>query len=1166
MKIITRSGLRCVLILLICAGTSAQTPDLVVQTSHGVLIQSIAFSPNGNLLASGGGDGTIKLWDVQSGRQIRTLTGHPPFKVEEREYWLDTYDPLLNVFEGMDTQGRLNTPHALAFSPDGKTLASGSNARTIIIWDVATGNRLTTIHSPVGIWFVAFSSDGKTLLSQSEQKSEEHSYRYWEVASGNELKNSSPPLSSFRLPWQTPDGKLTVRYSEEETSLKIFDSGGHQVRVLEGHEGGVRRAIFSPGGNILASGGWDRTVRLWNLNGKEQTRVLGKHGSFVSSLAFSADQKILASGSADLTIKLWDVTSGRELRTLRGYSINSFPLAFGRDNGLLLANTGARAHVWDLRKGRKLASARIHKGTIHIVLFSRDRGVFATSDESTAGITAWTRNSTQLDDYRRALKLPNVIFPADVDDWVDYAESDKTIKLWNGDDGTLKKQLGGNAGEITSLAFSYDSKVLASGSEDHTIKLWKLNSEEEPLTLKGHNADVSAVAFNPTGQFLASGDSDGNLKLWNLTTLKEMPLAGNVRGDRIISIVFPADEKSLISFEGALTDLKIRIWDLDSYQLRDAFSFRRSPEKIDQVLNLVPDVFQKMNFPVTDDARFYAVSRPGGRIGLFARDTLSDQTDEARIPLAWLIALGDEDWVVVTPNGQFDTNNLERPEGLNWTFPDTPLQPLSFEIFMRDYYEPRLLPRLLKGETFGQLPSLAALNRIQPNVGKLSIVPQDNKRDLVTVNVEVASTGGQCLKDGQRLPCESGVYDLRLYRDGQLVAQYPQTKAGDAASDLSTQNRQQELAEWRKSSVVKTDEGKPISIATGAQSIRFTNIRLPQRSDVSKVEFTAFAFNRDRVKSVTSEPIFYPLRQPRPGVKRRAFVICVGVDATSDPSLRLGFAPYGARDIEQLLREKLQSQYEVVSVPLISENKQDSADIEQDRATKGNIQAVLNLLSGESGTTTQRQVFSMLRSATPDDLVLLYIASHGYSDPKGKFYIIPSDIGSPEGVSEQLLNRCLQHSEQSASCRAAREFLHHSISTDELTQWLQPIDAGQVVLILDSCHSAAVSGSNFRPGPMGDRGFGQLSYDKGMLVLAATQADNAAWGILDRSLLTYALTDQQLGTGQPFDFSRWLGEAERQVPELYNRYVKNQESTVLETPQEPELFDFTKKRSTIANH
>jgi hypothetical protein len=152
----------------------------------------------------------------------------------------------------------------------------------------------------------------------------------------------------------------------------------------------------------------------------------------------------------------------------------------------------------------------------------------------------------------------------------------------------------------------------------------------------------------------------------------------------------------------------------------------------------------------------------------------------------------------------------------------------------------------------------------------------------------------------------------------------------------------------------------------------------------------------------------------------------------------------------------------------------------------------------------------------------------------------------------------LKNSEQSSSCNNGGQLLQHSITSDELTQWVEAIDAGQMVLILDSCHSGAVTGPGFKPGPMGDRSFGQLSYDKGMLVLAAAQAEQLDTGSLalgNRSLLTYALTQQN--TGPVVDLRQWLSEAEQRVPKLYQQFVKAEAGSI-ESDQEPVLFDFSK--------
>jgi hypothetical protein len=225
-----------------------------------------------------------------------------------------------------------------------------------------------------------------------------------------------------------------------------------------------------------------------------------------------------------------------------------------------------------------------------------------------------------------------------------------------------------------------------------------------------------------------------------------------------------------------------------------------------------------------------------------------------------------------------------------------------------------------------------------------------------------------------------------------------------------------------------------------------------------------------------------------------------------------------------------------------------------EEATKARLETVLAILAG-AGTLAERASFPQLRAATPDDLVVLYIASHGYSAPDGTFYLVPSDV-MPVGVSERLLNRCLGTGESSASCTSARVFLGKSISSFELTRWMRRIDAVDMTLILDSCHSAAVTGRNFKPGPIGDRGFGQLAYDKRMRVLAATESNNVAWGTLllgDRSLLTQALIESAEAGGDKSDLTQWLGRVEDLVPDLYRKNIPSEAR-----PQYPVFFDFTR--------
>lgn len=1195
---IIRLVVQCAPVLLLSTlWAVAQQPALVVQTNHSAWIHSVAFSPDGKILATGG-SGDIKLWEIATRRQIRTMyPGGVRFDMlGEKPLWTRSKAMSVNLFERFDGNGWADTISSLSFSPDGNTLASGGTDKTLKLWklrskdhaDNTTPDKATT--TPVRVWFVTFDEKGETLLSIGE----DNSYRFWDATTLVEITANAPSLRSFHLPWQSRNGRFKAEYAENRNTLAILDSTTNERRIIGKHAAGITSAVISPDGETVASCGWDRTVRIWDVTGKKKPRLLGGHDSFIASVAFSKDGKTLASVGGDLKVKLWDVGSGKE-RTLYGYGSRVEPVLIAEADQLLITKSENIVHVWNMKNGQKLRDLTLHKGHVNLVAFDPTKRMLATSDQTVNNLaqmtvcvalifnqyqssneikrTPETENCVVMEPLEKARTAPlilesfaNFVTPKSPDPLGRYDElliSDNVISLW--DPATdIVKTLRGHVGQISSLAISRDGDLLASGDSKGVLRLWRIH-DNVTTSILAHDKHIEAIAFSPNGRKVASVDDNGILRLWNVK-VNDYDLDLEPQRDGI-----KLNLKSVLAVEG-FSEGVFSVFGRDAKNEFTSTSYdfatgqiTTTPEmdlenkyELNRLQQIISNRFGRA---ITSDGKFVFEFDESGKLGLFAKEGFESTSSQL---LGWLIDFDKNSWAVVTPDGHFDTNRLEKPDGLNWVFPDAPLTPLSFEIFMRDYYEPRLLPRLLKGEKLSEVPSLAELNRTQPKVEKITVLSRPGNPESVDVKVAVTSVAGQCHRSNKLMPCESGVYDLRLYRDGQLVGQAPNFESTSSGTNSSGQNRQTRLEQWRKNSLVKTAAGAPVNVAAGTREITFTDIQLPRRAGVSQVSFSAYAFNEDRVKSETSAGAVYVLSQSRPSARQRAYIIAMGVDATSDPSLRLGFAPHGARDVEQLLNEKLKSQYDVINVPLVSEYKEDISDLAQDLATKINLQTVLTILSGRDVTPAVRRSLpnlEQLRAATPDDLVVLYIASHGYADPNGKFYVIPSDIGDPAGLSEELLNRCLTSSEQSASCQAAQEFLRHSVSSDELAKWLQPIDAGQMVLVLDSCHSAAVSGPDFKPGPMGDRGFGQLSYDKGMLVLVATQAENLNWATLelgDRSLLTYALTQQQ-AAGQSFDLREWLSQAEQQVPELYRRFVKEKQQPT-EEAQEPALFDFSRKQ------
>ncbi|WPJ63597.1 hypothetical protein SMAC4_13655 [Sordaria macrospora] len=307
---------------------------------HSGDVYSVAFSPDGQRLASGSEDETIKIWDPASGSCLQTLKGHS------------------------------GDVRSVAFSPDGQRLASGSWDETIKIWDPASGSCLQTLKGHSGwVYSVAFSRDGQRLASGSEDET----IKIWDPASGSCLQTLKGHSGDVRSVAFSPDGQRLASGSYDGT-IKIWDpASGSCLQTLKGHSGWVYSVAFSRDGQRLASGSEDETIKIWDPASGSCLQTLKGHSGWVYSVAFSRDGQRLASGSEDETIKIWDPASGSCLQTLEGHSGDVYSVAFSRDGQRLASGSyDGTIKIWDPASGSCLQTLEGHSGDVHSVAFSPD--------------------------------------------------------------------------------------------------------------------------------------------------------------------------------------------------------------------------------------------------------------------------------------------------------------------------------------------------------------------------------------------------------------------------------------------------------------------------------------------------------------------------------------------------------------------------------------------------------------------------------------------------------------------------------------------------------------------------------------------------------------------------------------------------------------------------
>jgi WD40 repeat protein len=460
---------------------------------------------------------------------------------------------------GITLSGHSGSVSSVAFSPDGKTLASASGDQTVKLWDIATRKELATLSGHSGVvTSVAFAPDGKILASANGDTT----VKLWDIVTRKELATLSGHSGTVISVGFAPNGKTLASASTDNT-VKMWDIATRkELATLVGHYGNVLSVAFAPDGKTLASASTDGAVKLWDFAKRKELATLVGHTAAVPSVAFAPDGKTLASASADKTVKLWDIATRKELATLSGHSSYVSSVAFAPDGRTLAsASFDKTVKLWDIAARKELATFSAHSGAFTSVAFAPDGETLASASFDNT-VKLWNLADRELATLSgHSDNVSSVAFAPD-GEILASASTDKTVKLW--DIATRKElvTLSGHSGSVLSVAFSPDGKTLASASADKTVKLWDIAAHKELATLSGHSDYIRSVAFAPDGKILASASADRTVKLWDIATRKELAtLSGH--SDYVFSVAFSPDGKTLAS---ASADRTVKLWDIAAHK------------------------------------------------------------------------------------------------------------------------------------------------------------------------------------------------------------------------------------------------------------------------------------------------------------------------------------------------------------------------------------------------------------------------------------------------------------------------------------------------------------------------------------------------------------------------------------------------------------------------
>ena len=721
----------------------AQTADYpletVIQTGQHGILRSLDFSPDGSYLVTGGTTEDVKVWEVSSGREIRSFQGltkeiesvdyHPGGGLIAAALAEDESVIIWDVRNGNEVAHfKLdNWVTSVQFSPDGTHILIGGHEDNAVLYNIETKQK-TKVFEGHSDWVnaVDISDDSRYLLTGSR----DHTTKIWNFSTGQEIRTLTGHTGEVTSVCFSPDGKYILTGSEDRTAKLWKVSSGRELHTFREHTHVVSSVDFSPDGSYLVTGGYDELVVVWDISSRNEV-IRFQDFSWVNDVKFTLDGQHVAAVNWRAVTTLWNLQTGEKVQVFEGRSKRPITTVFSPDGNYILTGSARDNAVrrWDLRAGRLSVFGGGHSNTVNSIAVSgNSRYIVTGSFDETAKIWDYSTGSEIHVLEGHSGPIEDIDFSPD-SRLVITANNDTSVTLWDAVSGREIRRFRGHMDEINAISYSPDLKLIATGSDDKTVIVWDARDGREIRTLRGHTSLIVSVCYSPDGRYILTGSWDKTAKLWDVSTGTEVrTFTGHT--NNIDAVSFSPDGNSILTGGWDRTAI---LWDVHTGRVLRRFTGRKG-------------IIQTVCF--SPDGRYVLLASNDSVVALYETDTGKEVVD--------LIAVDESDWVVMTPDGCFDCSEGAK-KSIHFV---KGLEIYELDQFFEDFYRPGLLAEVLWGENKAQ-PDISVAEKLNqsppPSVEIVSpSVGQTFDRKEIEVRVRCVDNGG-------------GIEDIRLYHNDKLV-------------------------------------------------------------------------------------------------------------------------------------------------------------------------------------------------------------------------------------------------------------------------------------------------------------------------------------------------------------------------------------------------------------